>query len=57
MENGSRVIVTDVSMPFGSIVVLMLKWALASIPALLILFMIGAFVSALFGGLALLGGN
>jgi len=33
----NTVVVTDVEIPFGSMVVLMVKWALASIPALLIL--------------------
>jgi len=32
-----RIAVTDFQMPFGSMVVFMLKWALAAIPALLIL--------------------
>jgi hypothetical protein len=36
-----RVIVTDVQMRFGSMIVFMIKWALASIPALLILLMAG----------------
>ncbi len=34
---GSKVVVTDVQMPFASMVVFMVKWALASIPAFLIL--------------------
>jgi hypothetical protein len=45
------VTVTDIDMPFSSMVVFMLKWAMASIPAFLILFMIGlsfaAFLTAL----------
>ena len=36
------VIVQDVNMTFGSMVVFMVKWALASIPALIILLVIGA---------------
>jgi len=44
-----RVSVTDFQMPFGSMVVLMVKWVLASIPALLILGAIAAvFWTALF---------
>jgi hypothetical protein len=35
------VIVKDIEMPFGSMVVFMVKWSLASIPAFLILFVIG----------------
>ena len=33
----TEVIVTDISMPFGSMVLFMVKWAIASIPAALIL--------------------
>ena len=32
-----KVIVTDIQMPFGSMVVFMVKWVIASIPALIIL--------------------
>lgn len=43
--------VTDIQMPFGSMVVFMVKWAIASIPALIILVVLGAvlwaFVAAL----------
>ena len=46
-----QVTVTDIRMPFGSMVTFMVKWALASIPAIIILFLVGAVVSALFGGL------
>ncbi len=38
---GQSVVVTDVQMPFGSMVVFMVKWALASIPAVIILFLLG----------------
>jgi hypothetical protein len=49
-NNGSRdrVIVTDVDMPFMSMVTFMVKWAIASIPAFIILAVIGAVV----GGIA-----
>src|SRR5712691_4472408 len=36
-----HVIVTDVHMPFGSMVTFMVKWAIASIPAMMILAIIG----------------
>jgi hypothetical protein len=49
-----RVIVTDIRIPFGSMVVLMVKWAVATIPALIILSVIGsitfAIINALMGG-------
>lgn len=38
--------VTDIRMPFGSMVVFMVKWAVASIPALIILFVLSAFLWA-----------
>ena len=36
----SRVKITDIKMPFGSMVVFMIKWAIASIPAIIILWML-----------------
>jgi len=36
-----EVTVTDVNMPFGSMVRFMVKWAFAAIPALIILFLVG----------------
>lgn len=42
------VIVRDVEMPFGSMIVFMLKWALASIPAAILL-------SIVVGGLGVIG--
>jgi hypothetical protein len=53
-EEKREVVVTDVRIPFWSMVVLMVKWAIAAIPALVILLVIGAVVmtafAALFGG-------
>lgn len=43
------VVVLDVNMSFGSMVIFMIKWALAAIPALLILSVIGFVLAALFG--------
>jgi hypothetical protein len=37
-----EVVVTDIDMPFGSMVRFMVKWAIASIPALIILAVLGA---------------
>ncbi|MEO1944675.1 MAG: hypothetical protein ABGY11_10280 [Candidatus Thioglobus sp.] len=39
--------ISDISMPFWSMVVFMVKWAIASIPAILILMLL----FAIFGGL------
>ncbi len=39
-EDVSRVEITDIKMPFGSMVVFMVKWAIASIPAIIVLWML-----------------
>lgn len=44
--------IVDVDMPFWSMVSFMVKWAIATIPALVLLFLAGAVIVALFGGLA-----
>lgn len=51
-SNGStsEVVVTDIQMSFISMVVFMVKWVIASIPAFIILFIIFTVVSALFTG-------
>ena len=41
----------DVSVPFWSMVLFMVKWAIASIPALLILIVLGVAFSGLLGGI------
>jgi hypothetical protein len=43
--------IIDVKMPFGSMVVFMVKWAIAAIPALIILAVIGAVLSGLLFGM------
>ncbi len=50
-----EVVVTDISMSFWSMVVFMVKWVIAAIPAFLILMVIGAILSSLFGGLFMMG--
>lgn len=45
------VVVIDINMSFGSMVIFMVKWALAAIPALAILFILFAGVSFFFGAL------
>jgi hypothetical protein len=47
----TNVRVVDVQMTFGSRVVFMVKWALASIPALLILVILGVLGAGLLAGL------
>jgi hypothetical protein len=52
-ETITQVVVRDFDMPFWSMVGFMLKWAFASIPALIVLIMVGAIVTAI---LAAVGG-
>ena len=54
MENQSEVTIVDVKMPFGSMVVFMVKAAIASIPAVIILVIFFAILGAMFSGV--LGG-
>jgi hypothetical protein len=42
--------VTDFQMNFGSMVSFMVKWAIASIPAFIILFIFAMFAMAILGG-------
>ncbi len=54
VDNTQKIVVTDVQIPFWSMVVLMVKWALAAIPAVFILvvmaMLFAAAMGALFGG-------
>jgi hypothetical protein len=45
-----RVSVVDINMPFASMVGFMVKWAIAAIPAVLILVVLGALLTAAFAG-------
>lgn len=51
-ENGKQeVTVVDIKMPFMSMVVFMVKFAIASIPAFIILSLIFSVLMAVFGGI------
>ena len=50
-KNKNAVIVTEIQMPFGSMIVFMIKWVLASIPAMIILFLIFFIGTAVFAGI------
>lgn len=50
-KNPQRVIVTDIHMPFMSMVGFMVKWAIASIPALIVLAFIGMLVVGVFSAM------
>ena len=54
MADRQEVVVIDIRMGFGSMVVFMVKWALASIPAVFILAAIFYVVVALFHGATLI---
>jgi hypothetical protein len=49
----NHVVVTDVRMPFWSMVVFMVKLAIAAIPAFILLAIIGAIVTAILGALGM----
>ena len=49
-DNNNEVVITDIKMTFGSMVEFMVKWAIASIPAFIILFLIGFLVIAIIPG-------
>lgn len=48
-EIEKRVVVTDISMPFMSMVIFMVKWVIASIPAFIILSIIGMLLTGVLG--------
>jgi hypothetical protein len=50
----SEVCVTDIKMPLSSMVVFMVKWSLASIPALIILSILGFVIITVLGSLSIL---
>ncbi len=51
MDDRQEVIVRDIRMSFGSMVIFMVKWAIAAIPAVLILAGIAALLTFLFAQL------
>ena len=50
MEKYQEVVVTNIKMPFMSMVVFMIKWAIAAIPAFIILSLLFGLITMLFGG-------
>ena len=48
-EDRREVVVTDIKIPFWSMVVLMVNWAIAAIPAVIILMLLAALVSFALG--------
>ncbi len=52
MSNSSEVTIVDIKMPFGSMVVFMVKATLAAIPAMIILAILFAGVAGLLAGMS-----
>jgi hypothetical protein len=50
MSETREVVVVDVKIPFWSMVVLLVKWAIAAIPAMIILLVLATVVSMALGG-------
>lgn len=50
MNEKQQVVVVDVKMRFGSMVVFLVKLAIAAIPAAIILLVLGTLLAAFFGG-------
>jgi hypothetical protein len=51
MSDRTPVIVTDIQMPFGSMVVFMVKWVLAAIPAMILLMILATLAGGLLAGI------
>ena len=51
MTTRTEVVVKDVEIPFGSMIVLILKWTLASIPAMILLAILATIGASVFAGL------
>lgn len=49
-QDTREVVVTNIKMPFISMVIFMVKWSIASIPAIIILLLLAAGLSSLFMG-------
>jgi hypothetical protein len=50
-QGAQPIVVTDIHMPFWSMVVFLVKLAIAAIPAILILSILGAILGAIFSGI------
>ena len=50
-DRNNHVVVTDIKMPFLSMVIFMVKWAIASIPAIIILAILVSIVMGILGGM------
>lgn len=56
MADENLVTIRDIDVPFWRIVMILVKWSIASIPAMIILMFLAALIAAIVGGiLAMLG--
>jgi hypothetical protein len=55
-EPGTRVVLSDIDIPFWRMVVILVKWTIASIPAIIIVSLIFGLLSLLFAGILGLAG-
>ena len=51
LDTNQEVVITDIKMPFFSMVIFMVKWVIASIPAFIILFILASILLGFIGGL------
>ncbi len=51
VSNRMQVVVTDIDMPFMSMVVFIVEWTIAAIPAMIELFILTAIAAAVLGGI------
>ena len=49
--NTNEIVVKDIKMPFLSMVIFMVKWAIASIPAVIIIVLIGKLIMEIIWGM------
>jgi hypothetical protein len=49
--DSDAIVITDVKMPFMSMVVFMVKWVIAAIPAFIILGILFTILAAVYGGI------
>ena len=55
-ETSAHIVVTEIRMPFWSMLVFMIKWAIAAIPTFIILAVLGGVAAALLSGFAIIIG-
>jgi hypothetical protein len=51
LTNTNEIVVKDIKMPFLSMVIFMVKWAIASIPAVIIIVLIGKLIMEIIWGM------